>query len=373
MSCLHLKQSLRNIKAQNLLGESIVLRVFISILCLFLAFPTAAEDMSLYETKVTIEATGEDAAQARENALSQANRKALYAVVERISTNDGVQILNDLNDNQILNFIQEVSVITEKVNGNQYNAVLLMTVNAPVLKAYLAEKDIPMTITAETHALIVPVYRESETSAPLLWEENNPWYQAWIENQINREQTTILPIPNNRSNKNILTAEDAIQLNGFSLSAIRNNNDNQEIFIADAVKGNNSLRIDLKSSTAGTLLSKSYEGEAHIETLMLAAIQDIKSAVIKQLQQQTATQNSALNRITIVFNYPQLRDWLALQQAVKKIDIIQKTTMDAFANHRAQLTLDFTGELNNLIENFATQGFSLKDTGNFYQAERITQ
>ena len=350
-----------------------MLRVFLSILCLFLAFPAAAEDMSLYETKVTIDATGEDAAQARENALSQANRKALYAVVERISTNDGVQILDELNDNQILNFIQEVSVVSEKVNGNQYNAVLLMTVNAPVLKAYLAEKDVPMSIMTETHVLIIPVYRESETAAPQLWEDNNPWYQAWVENKIDRKQTTVLPIPNNRDNRNILTAEDAIQLNSMSMSAIRSINDNQELFVADAVKGKDSLRIDLKSPQAGTILSKTYEGEAHIESLMFAAIQDIKSAVMKQLQQQTTLEKSALNRITVVFNYPQLRDWLALQQAVKNINTIQKTTMDAFANHRAQLTLDFTGELSALLEKFSSQGFSLKDTGNFYQAERITQ
>ena len=348
-----------------------MLKILLFLLFLCVAYPVMAEDMNLYETKVTIDATGKNAAQARENALTQANRKALYAVVDRISTNDGVKILDDLNDNQILNFIQEVSVVSEKVNGNQYNAVLLMTINAPVLKAYLAEKDIPMTVMKETHVLIIPVYRESETSSPLLWEETNPWYQAWLENKIDREQTTILPIPNQSDNRNILTAEDALKLNSMSLSAIRNINNNQELFVADALKSSDSLHLELKSPQAGTILSKIYEGNN--DNLMLAAIQDIKSAVIKQLQKQTFNENNELNHLTIVFNYPQLRDWLALQQTVKKIPNIQKTTMDAFANHRAQLSLEFTGELQTLLNSFAAQGFSLKDNGNFYQAERITQ
>ena len=57
-------------------------------LCLLtiLFYQTAhAEDLKLYEAKVTIDATAEDSAKARDKAMTQANRKALYAITERIS------------------------------------------------------------------------------------------------------------------------------------------------------------------------------------------------------------------------------------------------------------------------------------------------
>lgn len=341
-------------------------------LCLLtiLFYQTAhAEDLKLYEAKVTIDAVAEDSAKARDKAMTQANRKALYAITERISPQESLHILDELNDNQILNFIQEVSVLSEKVIDNKYQAELLMTVNAPILKAYLSEKNIPVTIMPKNHIIIIPVYQKGSAGTPQLWEEDNPWYKTWADNTIDGGQNTITPISKSPENQALLGAEDAIQLNGLSLDALQKNNPDSKFFVAEAVDNENTLQITLKSPQSGTILTKAYEGDKNV--FLTAAFQDIKEAVIKESQQQVVLQDNALNRITLVFNYQQLKDWLDLQKAVRSINRIEKSVIDAYANRRAQMTIDYTGSLEELQHQFAGYGFSLSDAGSFYNVERM--
>lgn len=46
--------------------------------------------------------------------MSEANRQALMLVAGRLTTKEGASVLNHLNDNQVLNFIKEVTVESEK-------------------------------------------------------------------------------------------------------------------------------------------------------------------------------------------------------------------------------------------------------------------
>lgn len=335
----------------------------------FLSFNAFAEDMNIYVADVDINATAEDAAQAKEKALKEANRQALYAVINRISTADTTSMLDNLNDNQILNFIREVSVVSEKTVEARYIASLKITINAPVLKAYLTEKNAPISILPETNIIIIPVYKEAKAAKALLWEENNIWYNTWLDNTVDSGQITFHPIAKTENNQNILQAEDAIQLNGLSLDSVRRNSGINEIYIAEAVQTAEKLEIILKSANAGQIFSKFYPAET--PRVLETAIKDIKAEILKRLQQQAKEIESAYNQLTIVFSYKTLKEWADLQKQLKEINVITKTNIDAFANHRVQISIEYTGTLEALKDKMALQNLNLFDAGNFYVIERL--
>ena len=130
-----------------------MLRILYLLLMIITATNVNAEDISIYQAEIDIDATASSASLAREKAMTEANRKALYAITNRISAATSTTILDNLNDNQILNFIQEVSVLSEKVTDSRYIATLKITINAPILKAYLSEKNAPIAILPKTHIL----------------------------------------------------------------------------------------------------------------------------------------------------------------------------------------------------------------------------
>ena len=346
-----------------------MLSLFAALTVFLFGLNAYAEDISIYEAAVEVNATAADAAQAREKAMSEANRKALYAVINRISTADATTILDNLNDNQILNFIRDVSVISEKVIDATYLASLKITINAPVLKTYLTEKDAPVNILPKNHILIIPVYQEAEASKPLLWEDTNTWYQIWLNNTVDSGQISFHPLPKTAENQSILQADDAIRLNGLSLDAVRHGLTDTIIYVAEAYKTSKGLTVRLKSQVDGLILSKQYHSETPVA--METATQDIKAEIMKRLQQQARLTQTKLDKLTIVFNYNTLKDWTLLQQQIKNIETVTETNIDAFATRRAQITITYSGTLQDLQHKFAEQGFNLADAGSFYIIERI--
>ena len=345
-----------------------MLKIITFMLALLLTIPAHAEDMIIYEAEVEVDAVADNAALAREKALTEANRKALYAVVNRISMADSTKILDELNENQILNFIQEVTVISEKVVDARYIASLKITINAPIIKTYLAEKDAPITILPETHIFIIPVLKNSETSAPLLWENNNLWYQTWAQNTMESGQITMQPLPATDTNKTLLSPEDALRLNQMSLNALSKNNKGYVFYIAEATLNGNSLLTTLKSPTAGIIKTKTYnQGTQDFEN----AVQDIKAVIMEQLQQQAANQEHQQNKLTIVYNFNALKDWLEFRRVLENFSPIKNLDIDAMSGRRAQITISFTGSQDDLEKELRKYGFSLADSGNFHIAERI--
>lgn len=330
---------------------------FLSVL---ISFSVRAEDMRIYETEVEVDATDVNAATAREKAMKEANRKALYAVTNRISTASSTEILDNLNDNQILNFIREVAVVSEKVTDARYLATLRVTINAPVLKAYLQEKNAPVKIMPENHVLIVPVFRAHAAAAPQLWEDGNGWYGAWRGNAVESGQITIRPAPRNDE----VAAEDALSLNRSKLDLLGGN-----IYVAEAVVTESGVSAELKSPLRGVVLSRQYEGAA--PDVFGKIIEDMKSAVMQQIQQQALAAETARSSLTLVFNYNALRDWLELQKSLKNIPAVTNTNIDAMGSRRVQLTIEYTGEFDSLIDKFMAQGWRLNNSGNFYNIERI--
>ncbi|MBQ8465527.1 MAG: hypothetical protein IJ529_04345 [Alphaproteobacteria bacterium] len=347
-----------------------MLKVIITLIITVIgAFSVRAEDMSIYEALVEVDATADNSALAREKAMTEANRKALYAVVNRISTADSTKILDELNDNQILNFVQEVSVISEKVIDTRYMASLRLTVSAPIIKAYLAEKNAPITILPETHILIIPILQNNETAAPLLWEEENRWYKVWRENSMESGQITIKPIPATENNKNLLIPDDAIQLNQLSLSALSKNNQNAQIYVAEAVLKQNVLFITLKSPTYGTIKTKTYDNDSNA---FENAVQDIKVTIMEQLQQQALNHNNQQNQLTIIYNFNALKDWLEFRRILEAVPNVQKMDITSMSGRRAQVSLQYTGNSDELEKELRNKGFTLTDSGNFHTAERIS-
>ena len=341
-----------------------VLRIIIFFLAITFSHFAKAEDVNIYDTEVTIDAVAASSAEAREKAMSEANRKALYAVTNRISSSSSTDILDNLNDNQILNFIKEVSVISEKVSDSRYIATLKISINAQVLKTYLAEKNAPVTIMPRNHIVIVPVYREKIGFTPLLWEDNNLWYDTWQSNTTKTGQITISPATKNPINQSILTVNDAISLNIENLGKILRNENGNEIYIAEITSDSEQISTELKSPRIGIISTKSYQGKT--PELFETIINDMKLSIIQQIQQQTLATENQQKQMTVIFSYTHLKEWLYLQTTLKNITPIKKITTNAMGKNKVQFSIDYIGNTNFLAQN----KLFLADKGDFYTIER---
>jgi hypothetical protein len=83
--------------------------------------PAAAQDDQFTAT-VTVDATADDVAKAREMARRDGQRKALSAVVDKLTGGPGKTKLPKLSDNQITDLVASFEVANEKMTAVRYTA-----------------------------------------------------------------------------------------------------------------------------------------------------------------------------------------------------------------------------------------------------------
>lgn len=111
-------------------------------LIMFLAAAVPVRAAEVYGSIVNVDVSDVNAAAAKEKAMAQANREALNYVAPLMASPEGVELLRSLDDNQILYFIKEATVLSEKSSDVRYIASLKVVVQDAVLRQYLAEKGV---------------------------------------------------------------------------------------------------------------------------------------------------------------------------------------------------------------------------------------
>lgn len=152
----------------------------------------AAQD-DPYSATVTIDATSDNVAKARDLARIDGQRRALTAIVDRLAGGPGKAKPPKLSDNQITDMVTSFEVANEKMSAVRYIADYTYHFRPDALTKALQTAGI--TITAPNPAsagtpsadaggkpiVVLPVYQSG--AGTVLWEDPNPWRQAWAERQ----------------------------------------------------------------------------------------------------------------------------------------------------------------------------------------------
>jgi hypothetical protein len=348
------------------------------IICLLFVFTIAisniaqARNDSLYSVDVYVDVTEENAALAKEKAMNQANKTAFGTVARRITTQDGVEQLKTLDDDQILNFIKEVSIKSEKASNVRYIANLKVIINDELLRQYMEEKDIPSAILTASKVSIIPTFREFKTDTPMLWEANNLWRKIWEEESSNKDDILeFVSIPANGSNYASLDAKKALKLDNIAMEQIAFNNDTKDIFVADAVyNGIEGLTISVHSYQDGTVETVEVYGERSPQ-LILDAISEVKKSIENRLKKQSVIESNQKNEIEALYNYESMSDWVNVERALKEVNGVEDVKMTAMSSGRVQFQISFSGNLEKLLLTLNEHFFSLKPQGEFYILEKI--
>lgn len=348
------------------------------IICLLLLsvilFPgtSFAGNGSIYSVDVYVDVTDDNAAQAKEKAMVQANRTAFNTVARRITTQEGIDQLSLLNDDQILNFIKEVSIKSEKASNVRYIANLKVIINDEILRQYMDEKNIPPAIITASNVLIIPTFREFKTDTPMLWEANNIWRKVWEEESNNKDDIiTFTSIAANGSNYASLDSKKALSLDNVAMEQVSFNNNTRDIFVVDAVyNGIEGITITIYSYQDGTTETVDVYGERSPQ-LLLNAIAEAKKTIENKLKKQSLVENNQKNEIEALYTYYSMSDWVSVENALKEVNGIDAIKITAMSSGKVQFKINYSGSLEKLLLKLNEHFFTLKKQGEFYVLDKI--
>ncbi|MBQ8631858.1 MAG: DUF2066 domain-containing protein [Alphaproteobacteria bacterium] len=338
----------------------------IMVFCLgFFARPVTAAD--LYAVEVLADVTDVNASVAREKAMAEANRQAFELVLKKITTPKHVAQVMTLNDNQILNFIKEVSVLSEKSSNVRYIAELRVKLNEDVVKRYMSEKQIPFMVDKAANVLVIPVYRKAAALSAELWEEDNLWRKSWEKNTASEGMAEFVIPEATDQNMEIIDAEKALSLDTRLLGWLARQSRASDVFVLEAVAADG-MDVRIYSPEGGLQETVHVDGAAD-ETLFDEAVRRVKSRIAARIKSQNIAEAQKQTEITVLFMYQKIREWLDLQKQLSDIPYVKKVQEEAIGDGKTQFKLVFSGSIARLNQALAQKLFVLNNHGDFYVIE----
>lgn len=341
---------------------------------LLLCSSAAAAD-NVYTVDVSVDVTAENAAVAREKAMQAANRKAFETVVRKITTAQGASVLSALDDNQILNFIKEVSVVSEKTSSVRYIADLKVAINEAILKTYLNEKEIGTVVEDMSRIMVIPLFREFDSDEPVLWGNGNLWRNAWMNKAPRNSLVQIFSIPESGANYALIDAKKAEEFNQNALEMLMRENDVRDVYVLDAVyDGIEGLKIKMSSFRNGDNVYETVRvagDRSQPDELFRRAVNEVSAKIENGIKTASVVESQQAEEIVVVYSYENLREWLVQESRLRDVPYIKKLFVDAMGNNKVQFRLNFIGGMDNLQNALNARFLKLKEYDGFYGLSKI--
>lgn len=341
------------------------MRLFAAVIT-FLALFTISAHAEDFSVNIKVDVTADDSAQAREKALNGANSAAVVAAAKRLTNEDGIAKISELNNDQIVNFVKETSVEEEKTPPNRYIANLKVIVNVDLLKQYMHERNIYISSAAIPQILLIPLINENTTSSPTLWEVSNNWKKAWENTSID-STIAFNVIKDNSNNISVLSAAQAADVDKNALEEIKQLNHADDIYILNAsYNGIDELNVDIMA-LSGYRDSIKVKGVKSDENEMFDdAIKQIIPLIEKNtLLQQDAPALPSASEIVVLYPFNDLSDWLTAEAKIKMIEQVVAIEVQALSPGKTQFKIAYTGELDDLLNAIKSSGYLLEESGNY--------
>ena len=338
---------------------------FISFIAASLICVSAQAAAPLYSADISVDVTADNAASARDIAMSRANRQALTAIAANFTTREGLGVLNKLTDDQLLNFIKETTVLEEKSSNVRYLAKLRITANEQILRQYLQEKNVPMVVASSAEVMVVPVFRESPDMPALLWEENNLWRIAWEQNSPIVGSVRFFA-PEKEKSPFLNSADAALSLNSSIFQQLSAQNDNADIYVVEAYYSDiDTLTISIITPLDGKRQVFSVSGPRSMELFKQAA-QETSLRISDQLKGRSVVTSNEIDNVVVLYKFDKLSSWLKAEEKISTITSVENIEVNAIGSGKVQFKINFVGGFDTLQNALRTQQLQLTKEGSYY-------
>jgi hypothetical protein len=332
-------------------------------LWIFLGSIGAAHAEVSFFSNITAQAEAENSAVAKEEALAKAERQAFLEVAGRLTDEANVQTLDQLTDEQLQNFILEVSVVSEKNTSTSYQAELNIEINGSLLKQYMQENDMIELSAMPVDVVIIPVY---VNNVKLMWEDGNIWRKAWLDKgQIKSGNLNFKVLPDQTAYRDLMTADNAADLSPETYRQLSEAENTENVFTVTAVQaGRNTIVLVIKSFPGG--IEKRIPVFVESGSPADKAIADTVSYITQALQPQTVVLNAQRTKLTVSYEYPSLKEWLRVEKKLKQIPQIKAMDTGSVGNGHVQFEIDYAGQYDQLVKALEEQNLKLTESNGKY-------
>lgn len=297
---------------------------------------------------VPVDVTAPTVTDARERALVQARVNGLRKVVERLVAPGDLSRVPTLTSTQVIDMVRDFSIANERTSAVRYIADLTVRFNPEAVRRLLRDADIPFAETMSKPLVVVPLLR-TQDGKTLLWEEGNPWRAAWTKTA---SVNGLVPIyvPNGEPKDLALTLDQAMNKDAGALATLANAYDAGGALVALAAMEGPAIRLTLDVVRTGGEPEQLTATATAVprEELLVTAARTAVGAVENSWRALNTVSFGSVAQITALVPIENLKDWLTVRERLTGVPLIQRIDLQAITRDRAQVTLYFAGERDQL-------------------------
>lgn len=350
------------------------LTAFLAALILAASWPAAADEAAFTVTGVQVDVTEANAAKARERAFVEVPRLAFQRLLERLVPAAEQARVPHLSDMQLDALVRDSQLEQEKASSVRYIASFTVRFKPEAVRGILESARASYVDNRRPPLLVLPVY---VADRPLLWDDPNPWRQAWARRSSDGLVPTVVPL-GELADVMAITADQATAHDSAALTAISARYDTRDGVVAVAMLSpgpDGTQVVDVELTGFGP--SAPPGGEYHIagkpsepvEALMRRAADTVAKALGEGYKQQrlsggltvaaTDTGIGGAGQIPALVSLSGLDNWLAVRQRLTTLPQLKRFEVVSLSRSEAALILHYSGDPTQLEATLAAAGFAI--------------
>jgi hypothetical protein len=310
----------------------------------------SAQSQVFTVTGVPVDARGGTTTDARTKGLQEGQIKALERLLRRLVPNAYQAALPDLSTRDAIDLVRDFSVSNERTASGRYLADLIVRFRPESIRSTLRLASVPFAETVSKPVAVVPVYQESVVSEPVIWSDSNPWMDAWIRlPQAMGLVPRQLPF-GDLEDLSTLRIEDAQARDQVRLQTWAGRYGADDVVVATASLlgslGSESVSVTLYSTRTGAerRLDVPAAGGQTWSELFIAAAEQAWAVVEDEWKKENMLQFDSSGQITALVPLNSLEDWLTVRSRLEQVPLIDRHELQAIARDRAQVTIYYLGD-----------------------------
>ena len=224
------------------------------------------------------------------------------------------------------------------------------------IRRLLVAAGVPFSEAASIPIVVLPVYRKDE--AVTLWEDSNPWREAWRRLEIKNEAVSLIVPMGQLADVLIIDAEQALAGDRDSLREFASSYGAGETLVTVATMssaGSNQGFVDVTMQnfgvTVGALEIERFDmvGGENLEEFLLRAAEQMAQRLEYDWKVSNLLSFDEEASIEVVYIVEGWAEWNSIIARLKRVSVVQDVTIVALSRSKANLHIKFLGG----IERFA--------------------
>tara|TARA_B100000315_G_scaffold255509_1_gene299040 strand:- start:2944 stop:4236 length:1293 start_codon:yes stop_codon:yes gene_type:complete len=311
---------------------------------------------------IPVDVTAKTAAAARQQALADGEKRAFELLLKRLTMRIDHQRLPVLEAKEISGYVQDFGVANEKNSLVRYLANLTYRFKPRDIRFLLRDSDIQFAETRSKPILVLPVYQVA--GAVSLWDDPNPWRQAWADRLKDAKAAKIdglVPMifaSGDLADIATIGAELAVKGDEQRLAAIA-----QRYRVATTMvvlgtlrstsRGRPVLSVSIfrygknENRQAFSTEIEAKQGE-DIDTLLIRAAVEINARIEDQWKANNLLKFERAGVVAVTLPIRNLPDWVDAKRRLARVAVIENAELVLLSRTEVRLNIHFIGEAEQL-------------------------